>query len=121
MNPSLSRDGGTLAFAGGQVGYQVIEVPLNGSPPRDLVVATARTNVAPAWAPDGIHFAYSTDRIGAPEIWLRNRVDGSERLIVSRRELPAANVFLDCAISPDGDRVLQRQGNQTATACGVRR
>jgi serine/threonine protein kinase len=107
INPSLSRDGGTLAFASGQAGYEVIEVPLNGSAPRDLV-ATARNNVAPAWAPDGTHFAYSTDRSGAPEIWLRNRTDGSERLIVSRRELPAANVFNDCAISPDGGRVAYR-------------
>jgi TolB protein len=96
-----------LAFASGQAGYQVIEVPLNGSAPRDLV-ATARNNASPTWAPDGIHFAYSTDRSGAPEIWLRNRTDGSEHLIVDRRELPAANMFNDCAISPDGGRVAYR-------------
>jgi len=100
--PSLSPDGRTLAYASGDLGYDVIEVPLDGSAQRD-VIATSRDEVAPAWAPDGVHFAYITDRNGASEIWLRNRADGSERLIVGQKAFPgeASVTFLDCAISPD--------------------
>lgn len=106
--PSLSPDGRTLAFASGELGFDIIEVPLDGSGPRD-VIATSRQEIGPAWAPDGIHFAYVTDRSGGtPEIWLRNRVDGSERRIAGSKELPEVSYFQDCAISPDGTRLAYR-------------
>jgi Tol biopolymer transport system component len=105
--PSISIDGHTLAFSSGQLNYEIIEVPLNGSAPRELI-ATTQNAVAPDWAPDGIRFVYSTDRSGAAEIWLRNRADGSERLIAGRREFPKASTLMDCAISPDGGRVAFR-------------
>ena len=57
---------------------------------------------APVWSAAGTRFAYHTDRSGAPEIWLRNRADGSERLIASAKDFPNANGLLDLAISPDG-------------------
>jgi Tol biopolymer transport system component len=82
-------------------------VPLDGSATRD-VIATSRQELGPAWAPDGIHFAYVTDRAGTPEIWLRNQTDGSERRIAGSTELPDVNYFLDCAISPDGTRIAYR-------------
>jgi Tol biopolymer transport system component len=107
IDPAVSPDGQTLAFSAGELGYSIVDLPVNGSAPRRLV-ATARNNVAPSWAPDGVRFAYSTDRTGAPEICLRNTTDGSERLIVSRKELPATNAFFDCAISPDGSRIAFR-------------
>ena len=107
--PSLSPDGRTLAYDAGDQGYDVIEAPLDGSALRD-VIATSRNEVAPAWAPDGAHFAYITNRNGVPEIWLRNRADGSERLIAGPKEFPGrvSFAFLDCAISPDGSRIAYR-------------
>jgi TolB protein len=107
MLPSISTDGHTLAFSSGQLNYEIVEVPLNGSGVRELI-ATTQNAVAPEWAPDGIRFVYSTDRSGAAEIWLRNRADGSERLIVGRREFPEGSTLMDCAISPDGGRVAFR-------------
>ncbi len=107
---AISMDDRTLAFQAGEVGYDLIEVPLDGAPPTP-VLATDRTEVAPGWAPDGLHFAYATDRDGTYEIWLRNRRDGSERRIVSAHDFPdgQADSFLDCAISPDGSRVAYRR------------
>jgi eukaryotic-like serine/threonine-protein kinase len=105
--PSLSSDGRTLAFTSGELGHDIIEVPLNGSVTRE-VIATSRREAAPAWAPDGLHIAYVTDRIGSPEIWLRNRIDGSERRIVDSTILPEATELMDCAISPDGTRLAYR-------------
>jgi Tol biopolymer transport system component len=67
LDPAVSPDGETLAFSSGEFGYSIVDLPMNGSAPR-RIVATARSNVAPTWAPDGVRFAYSTDRAGAPEI-----------------------------------------------------
>jgi len=107
LTPAVSPDGGTLAFASGDLGHDIVEVRLDGSAPRD-VIANARSQMAPTWAPDGIRFAYATDRSGAPEIWLRNRADGSERLIAGPQQLPELIHLLDCEISPDGSRVAYR-------------
>jgi Tol biopolymer transport system component len=107
---ALSPDGRTLAFQVGDTGWGMFEVPLNGATP-SRIVTTDRHEVAPSWAPDGVHFAYVTDRNGYDEIWLRNRADGSERRIVSTLEFPHSrdgDIFLDCAISPDGSRVAYR-------------
>jgi Tol biopolymer transport system component len=74
------------------------------------VVASSRQGVAPSWAPDGTHFAYVTNRSGIAEIGLRNRADGSERRIAGQKEFGGEeNHFLDCAISPDGNRVAYRR------------
>jgi Tol biopolymer transport system component len=112
--PSLSPDGRTLVFLSGDAGYDLVEVPLDGSRERDLI-ATTRSQIAPAWAPDGIHFAYVTDRSGSAEIWVRNRVDDSERLLVSSRDLAGqTGALLDCAISPDGSRIAYRRSHHGA-------
>jgi serine/threonine protein kinase len=107
---ALSPDGRTFAFQTGDSSYDVFEVPLSAAPITSLL-STDRDEVAPSWAPDGVHFAYVTNRSGDYEIWLRNRTDGSERLIVSTRDLPhsgSTTYFLDCAMSPDGSRVAYR-------------
>ena len=105
--PSLTPDGRTLAFQSGELGFDVVEIPMDGSPPRD-VIATSRLDLAPSWAPDGIRFVYVSDRAGVPEIWLRNRSDGSDRRIVSVRQFPDNDRLFDCAVSPDGTRVAYR-------------
>ena len=107
MHPALSPDGQTIAFDSGEYGYDIIEVPLDGSPVRD-VIATARTEMAPTWAPDGVHFAYSTNRNGVSELWLRDRNDRTERLIAGSKELPESTGIYDAEISPDGSRVAYR-------------
>jgi serine/threonine protein kinase len=107
ITPALSPDGSNLAFASGEAGYDIIDVPLTGAPPREMI-ATGQSELGPAWAPDGVRFAYVTDRSGAPEIWFRNRVDGSERLILGSRELRSVGALFDCAVSPDGTRVAYR-------------
>ena len=118
---ALSPDGRTLAVQAGDMGYGVVEVTLNGMP-ATTVLAADRDEVAPSWAPDGAHFAYVTNRNGLSEIWLRNRKDGSERLIVRSSDFPESRTtddFLDCAISPDGSRVAYRRSNGPNVAIWV--
>jgi len=107
--PAVSRDGRVLALPVMERGYDVIEVPLDGSPPRDIV-ATPRDEVAPSWSPDGSRFAYSTNRSGEAQLWLRNRSQGLEQLISSPKDFPGTSspAFLDSSISPDGRRVAYR-------------
>jgi Tol biopolymer transport system component len=105
--PTLTPDGRALAFASGEIGFDLIEIPLDGSAPRDFI-ATSQTETTPTWAPDGTRVAYVTNRSGVQEIWLRNRSDGSERQIVSERQFGTAEWLFDCAISPEGTRVAYR-------------
>src|SRR5262249_18715544 len=91
--PALSPDGRALAYTAADAAFDILEVPLDSSAPR-TVLASTRMNVAPSWAPDGTHFAYVTDRGGASEIWLHNRQDGSERLIVGPKDLPGGAAAL---------------------------
>jgi len=107
--PAVSIDGRILAVPLVERGYDVIEVPLDGSPPRDII-ATPRDEVAPSWSPDGSRFAYVTNRSGVDQLWLRNRNQGLEQLIAGPKDFPGttAPAFLDSAISPDGTRVAYR-------------
>ena len=116
--PALAPDGRTLAYASGEIGFDLIEIPLDGARPTD-VIATSRVETAPAWAPDGIRFAYVTNRGGVQEIWLRNRLDGSERLVASERQFDQVDWFFDCVVSPDGTRVAFRTLQESKIAVWI--
>jgi Tol biopolymer transport system component len=116
--PSLTPDGRTLAFASGEIGFDLIEVPLDGSPARD-VIATSRVEVSPAWAHDGIRFAYVTNRSGTQEIWLRNQVDGSEQRITGEDQFGQVDWFFDTEISADGTRVAYRTMQENKIAIWI--
>jgi Tol biopolymer transport system component/DNA-binding winged helix-turn-helix (wHTH) protein/predicted Ser/Thr protein kinase len=107
--PALSPDGHTLAYSAGDAGYRIMEVPLNGEPAHE-VTASSRNEVSPSLAPDGKHFAYITSRNGVQEVWYRDRTDGSERRIAGQKDFGAGESrFLDCAVSPDGNRIAYRR------------
>ena len=72
---ALSPDDRMLVFQAGEIGYDLMEVRMDGSPPTP-VLSTDRDERAPSLAPDGEHFAYATDRDGTDEIWLRSRRTG---------------------------------------------
>jgi Tol biopolymer transport system component/predicted Ser/Thr protein kinase len=111
--PSLSPDGLTLAYELGEYDYDIVEFPLDGSSPSPLV-ATSRPELAPSWSPDGVHFLYVADRRGSSqEMWIRNRIDGTERL----QPTPHASAYeaiFDCDFSPDGSRVAYRAEGDTS-------
>ncbi len=105
VDPSLSPDGVRLAFTSIAEDYDLMELPLDGSPPRTLL-AISRNMYSPSWSPAGDELLYATDRTGAPEIWIRNMKAGIDRPLVTPRDFPpgTTTALSYPVFSPDGNR-----------------
>ncbi|HEY1340648.1 MAG TPA: hypothetical protein VGF59_24220, partial [Bryobacteraceae bacterium] len=115
--PVVSRDGKQIAYTASDYDTDVVEIPLDGSPLRN-VIATGRLEHSPMWSPRGREFAYVTDRNGQDEIWIRNTETGREFPIVSPQSFPGGgNEFITTPVySPDGDRLAFVRHNRTDPA-----
>jgi Tol biopolymer transport system component len=109
--PAVSPSGRQIAFTDQREDYDLVEIPLDGSPARS-VLATSRNETDPAWSPAGNQYAYVTDRSGDQEIWLRSRDGSLERPLVTRGSFQDATLLISgVSVSPDGRRVAyQRRG-----------
>jgi Tol biopolymer transport system component len=112
-DPALSPDGSRLATAFQQANYDVYEFSLDK---RTLtpVLASARNEMDPAWSAAGSQLAYTTDRSGTDEIWLRSRNGEFERPLVTPQDFRDSQTHLVSApaFSPDGQRIAYfRQGS----------
>ncbi|HEY1217814.1 MAG: LpqB family beta-propeller domain-containing protein [Bryobacteraceae bacterium] len=106
VEAAVSPDGRRIVFIASEDNFDVISVPLDGSPVRTLY-GTRRNEFDPSWAPGGDQFAYSTDRTGDSEIWLRSVREGWDRPLVARKDLGQAWVaeISEPNFSPDGRRL----------------
>ena len=82
-NPSVSRDS-KLAFTAGGPGYDLVEVPLNGAPMRD-VLATGSDEYSGAWVPGSSRYVYLTNKNGEQELRIHSQTENWDRLIVAIR------------------------------------
>jgi len=106
-DPSVSPDGRRLVFASYAANWDLVELPIDGTPMRDAL-ATSRTECCAAWLPGTMKFVYVTNQSGLPEIRVRDHNDRSDRVVASTRDFRrnAANAKLDMgAPSPDGQRL----------------
>ncbi len=105
IQASVSPDGRRIAYTVAQDDFDLIEVPLDGSPIRTLL-STGRNEVEPAWSWAGNQLVYSTDRTGISQIWVRQR-DGFERPLVTEKDFDQTWIaaFDDPAFSPDDQRI----------------
>lgn len=104
-DPSVSPDGSKLAFAAIESDMDLVDIPLEGSPPRALL-ATSRQEGLPSWAPAGSQLAYVTDREGPRGIWLYSPGEGTSRPLVTTRDFEhRIRVFDSPSFSPDGRRI----------------
>jgi Tol biopolymer transport system component len=108
MDPSVSPDGDRILFTTGTYDTDMLELPLDGSPPRP-VLATSRSESSPSWSAAGDLMAFITDRSGEPEIWLRSLGGGWERPVLRKGNFANASPqrpgLSNVALSPDGERV----------------
>jgi Tol biopolymer transport system component/imidazolonepropionase-like amidohydrolase len=78
MAPVLSPDGNQVAFAA--LGDLWI-MPIGGAARR--LTNDRFVEMDPTWSPDGRSLAYSSDRAGTMDLWVRDMVTGDERKVVS--------------------------------------
>ncbi|MCP5117113.1 MAG: hypothetical protein GY953_40325, partial [bacterium] len=104
--PSASPDGRRIAFSSRTPDYNIVELPLDGSPMRDLL-ATSRQEYFAAWSPVRDQIAYVTNREGATGVWIRNLAEGTDRPVVGQSDFSEdAKQFITPDFSPDGSRLV---------------
>jgi Tol biopolymer transport system component len=102
--PSLSPDGGLVAYSSSRSGNADIWVVDARGGTSLRLTDDAASDRSPAWFPDGGALAFVSDRLGQDAIWKVSRLGGSAVLLVPDAEDPA--------VSPDGTRVaFSRRGS----------
>jgi Tol biopolymer transport system component len=109
--PSISPSGDQLAFTAANNDSDLIQVPLDGSPVSN-VLATSRNELDASWSPTADDYAYSTDRTGTAQIWLRSRAGDWERPLVTEKDFGEAwiTAINETAFSWDGQRIAYAVG-----------
>ena len=104
--PVVSPDGQKIAFAAEAIDFDLVEIPLDGSPSRNLL-ATSRNELDATFMSDGSQYAYVSDKGGVLQLWLRSRDGQFERPIVARNQFADDQTLAlgSPAMSPRGDRI----------------
>jgi serine/threonine protein kinase len=105
-DPTVSPDGQRLALTLQQADYDVYQLSIDHPSP-SAVLATSRNEMDPAWSEPGAAMAFTTDRSGRDEIWLRSQKGDWERPLVTSSDFGASQTYLLSApaFSPDGQRL----------------
>ncbi|MCP2164015.1 WD40-like Beta Propeller Repeat [Goodfellowiella coeruleoviolacea] len=96
-SPVLSPDGRHVAF---RALNDIHLLPVGGGTPRPLT-RDGWWKSDPAWSPDGTRLAYSTDRGGTLDIWVRDLRTGEDRQLTDLPDVAAGSGTW----SPDGSRI----------------
>jgi Tol biopolymer transport system component len=102
--PSVSPDGRRILFSQVTRDRDIVELPVDGSPPRRLL-ASSLPELGPSWSPAGDQFAYITRRNGTDELWVRSATGNWDRPIVTAREFPMLEAIIGPEFSLDGGRI----------------
>ncbi|HXW05597.1 MAG TPA: protein kinase [Vicinamibacterales bacterium] len=104
--PALSPSGSSAAYTVGENDFDLLEIPLDGSPIRPLL-ASRLPEHSVHYSPRTDEFAY-TAAGEEPEIRVRQPATLSERVVVSRADFPdqpGPSRFAAVAFSPDGTKI----------------
>ena len=113
--PAVSPDGSRIAFTVEEVNFDLVTIPLDGGEPAPIL-ATARSELDPAWSKDGQQFAFVTDRSGSLELWLKHAAGSwAERPLVTDDQFRDHTWALGSpAFSPDGKRIAYQRLGETS-------
>jgi Tol biopolymer transport system component len=106
IHSDVSPDGSRIVFSQSEPDFDLVEVPLDGSPPRDLY-ASGQNEYAAAWVPGQDRFVYTAERGGQVEIRVRSRGGDWDRAIVTQEDFPdeVTRIIQAPVVSPDGEQV----------------
>jgi eukaryotic-like serine/threonine-protein kinase len=105
-SPSVSPDGTRVAYTAGDLDYDLVDIPLDGSPLRPLL-ASRLPEHSVHYSPRSDEFAYVAAG-EASEIRIRHPATLAERVIVSRADFagrPGPTRFAAAAFSRDGTKL----------------
>ena len=105
-DPAASPGGSLLASTFQQANYDVYRVSLDRHV-LEPVLASSRNEMDPAWSAASSQMAFTTDRSGVDEIWLRSQTGDFERPLVTSQAFPKDQTYMlsSPVFSPDGQRV----------------
>src|SRR5262249_8656504 len=95
VTPALSPDGKSVVF---QALNDLWVMEIGKKPVR--ITNDSFYEVDPAWSPDGRFLAYSSDKAGTEDLYIRDMTTGTER-----RLTPTNNADVSAAWSPDGTKI----------------
>ena len=95
MHPAISPDGAQVVFAALGDLWLMPTSSAEAAPQR--ITNDSFIDTDPAWSPDGTRLAFSTDRDGSMDLWIRDMRSGAERKIAPRA--------MSAAWSPDSTRI----------------
>jgi Tol biopolymer transport system component len=95
--PPSRPDGLHLATTLQQANYDIYRLSVD-HPSLEPALASGRNEMDPAWSPKASQMAYTTDRSGSDEIWLRSQNGDFERPLVTPQDFSGQTYLLS---SPD--------------------
>jgi Tol biopolymer transport system component/tRNA A-37 threonylcarbamoyl transferase component Bud32 len=105
-DPDVSPAGTRIAMTFQQADYDVYRIS-SDHPVPEPVIASSRNEMDPAWSGATSQMAFTTDRSGENEIWLRSQNGDFERPLVTPSDFRSHQTYLLSAptFSPDGQRI----------------
>ena len=105
-DPAVSPDGTRVALTFQQADYDLYQLSI-AHPSPVATLATSRNEMDPVLSPSGAAMAFTTDRTGREEIWLRSEQGTFDRPLVTPDDFGASQTYLlgAPAFSADGERI----------------
>jgi eukaryotic-like serine/threonine-protein kinase len=114
-SPSVAPDGRTVAFSWDATDFDLVEVPIDGSPLKPFRRST-RNEYDPAVLPGSTQYAFVTDQTGNLQIWRENQEGYFSQPLVTEGDFPgpASMSMGSLAFSPDGTKLAFQRADTAA-------
>jgi TolB protein len=103
LTPIFSPDGASIVYSRStERGSEIFSIGIaGGDAPRQLTAARVGDNTNPTMSPDGRRIAYTSGRLGRPELYIMDS-DGTDPDLLTKYDFSEKNYRSDPDWSPDG-------------------